>query len=86
MRKKFYNSTEWGIQESELDRIRSKGFDFLNKIGCKKHPILLIKNHLIILLQNSKSYFKIFFKVIVFVLVTWSNVLITPSVPIPELL
>ena len=35
MRKKFCNSTEWGIQESELDRIRSKGFDFLNKIGCK---------------------------------------------------
>lgn len=34
MKKKFYNSTEWGIQESELEKIRGNGFRFLNKIGC----------------------------------------------------
>ena len=34
MGRKFYNSTQWGIQESELDKLRSKGIEHLRSIGC----------------------------------------------------
>ncbi len=30
----FYNSTQWGIQESELDKLRGKGIEHLRNIGC----------------------------------------------------
>ena len=34
MGREFYNSTQWGIQESELDKLRSKGIEHLRSIGC----------------------------------------------------
>ncbi len=35
MKKKFYNSTEWGIQESNLDTLRAEGQKRLRRMGCK---------------------------------------------------
>ena len=34
MKPTFYNSTQWGIQESELDKLRGKGIEYLRNIGC----------------------------------------------------
>ncbi len=35
MERKFYNSTQWGIQKKNLNKIRSRGLDYLEQIGCK---------------------------------------------------
>ena len=45
MKKFFYNSTQWGIQEKELNQIRSKGLEYLDERGIKtnKHYFLSIK-------------------------------------------
>lgn len=46
MKKKFYNSVEWGIQEKNINQIRNNGLEFLESIGCNtcKHYSLCIKD------------------------------------------
>ena len=34
MKSIFYNSTQWGIQKNELDKLRGKGIKHLRNIGC----------------------------------------------------
>lgn len=45
MKKTFYNSTQWGIQEKDLNQIRSRGLEYLDEIGIKtnKHYFFSIE-------------------------------------------
>ena len=71
MKKIFYNSAEWGIQENGLDKIRYNGFEFLNKIGCNTSEFysLTIQDAL----KKPESVDRIFSKGIPFVVLLEPN-------------